>query len=172
MKRQNSILMMYLFSLLIKNLNHLWQLHIKMLLWIYRHLLICMKQMNIHSGKRHSLIGQKAFNSKGPYLFQIVSRSTDIVGSISETEKIRLLLRIRNVANCIEYLNTCPDSVKDVFRKSSKRCYNRPCNKGVAYEYEGKSYWRCGCCAPAFKLKPKVQDIPHYIKLVELGSKK
>jgi hypothetical protein len=115
---------------------------------------------------------EKVMNSKGPYLFRIVSRSTDIVGSISETEKMLLLLRIRNVANCIQHLNTCPDSVKDIFRHSDEGCSKRPCNMGVAYEFEGKSCWRCGCYAPAFKFKPKIQDIPHYIKLVELGSKK
>lgn len=115
---------------------------------------------------------EKVMNSKGPYLFRIVSRSTNIVSSISETEKMLLLLRIRNVGNCIEYLKTCPDSVRDIFRYSDEGCSNRPCNKGVAYEFEGKAYWRCGCYAPAFKLKPKIQHVPHYIKLVELGSKK
>lgn len=115
---------------------------------------------------------EKVMNSKGPYLFRIVSRSTDIIGSVSETKKMLLLLRIRNVAKCIEYLEACPESVKDIFRYSDKGCSNRPCNKGVAYEFEGKSYWRCGCYSPGFKFKPKIQDIPHYIKLIELGSKK
>jgi len=67
---------------------------------------------------------EKVMNSKGPYLFRIVSRSTDIVGSISETEKMLLLLRIRNVGNCIEYLKTCPDSVRDIFRYSDEGWLN------------------------------------------------
>lgn len=115
---------------------------------------------------------ENVMKKKGPYLFRLVSRSPDIVDSIHETEKMLLMVRIRNVSNCLEYLATCPDSVKEVFRYNDPGCANRPCNKGIAYEFEGKNYWRCGCCAPAFRFKPNVEDIPHYIKLVDLGSHK
>jgi hypothetical protein len=115
---------------------------------------------------------EKTMNSKGPYSFRIVSRTADIENNIYETNKMRLMLRIRNVSNCIEYLKTCPDSVKEIFRYSDQGCAYRPCNHGVSYEFEGKTHWRCGCCAPAFILKPNVNDIPHYIRLVELGEKK
>jgi hypothetical protein len=115
---------------------------------------------------------EKAMNSKAPYYFRMVSRGSDIVSTISENEKLLLMLRIRHVEKCLDYLNNCPDSVKNIFRFSDTGCSNRPCNKGVAYVFEDISYWRCGCCAPAFKLKPKIDDIPHYIKLVELGIQK
>ena len=58
---------------------------------------------------------------------------------------------------------------------SDEGCGKRKENKcihGVAYEINKKDYWRCACCFPAFKIKPKITDIPHYIKLVELGEKK
>jgi len=32
--------------------------------------------------------------------------------------------------------------------------------------------WRCGCCSAPFYFSPIKDDIPHYIKLVELGLKK
>ncbi len=115
---------------------------------------------------------QKVMDSKAPYSFRMVSRSFDIEHNVSETEKMLLLLRIRNVTKCLEYLESCPESVKEIFRFGDKGCDNRPCDKGVGYKFEGKDYWRCGCCAPAFKFKPNTEDIPHYIRLVELGEKK
>ncbi len=115
---------------------------------------------------------QKSMDSKAPYSFRMVSRSFDIEHNVSETEKMLLLLRIRNVSKCLEYINGCPESVKEIFRYGNEGCVNRPCDKGVGYEFEGKDYWRCGCCAPAFSFKPNLVDIPHYIKLVELGEKK
>lgn len=115
---------------------------------------------------------EKTMNSKGPYSFRMVSRTAEIENNIYETDKMRLMLRIRNVSNCLEYLKTCSDSVKELFRYSDPGCAYRPCKHGVSYNFEGNNHWRCGCCAPAFILKPNIIDIPHYIKLVELGEKK
>ncbi len=115
---------------------------------------------------------EKTMHAKGPYSFRLVSRTSDIETNIDEPEKMRCMLRIRNPSRCMEYLQTCPDTVKEIFRHSDPGCQNRPCSKGVAYEFEGTSYWRCGCCAPAFIFKPNIDDIPHYIRLVELGEKK
>jgi len=77
----------------------------------------------------------------------------------------------------MEYLQTCPDSVKRIFTdKNDSGCQNHrdnTCRHGVSYEIDGQSYWRCACVSPAFCFQqPKVEDIPHYIKLVELGEKK
>lgn len=113
---------------------------------------------------------EKAMNAKSPYTFRMVSRDSDIENSFHDKERLLLMLRIRHVDKCLDYLNHCPDSVKKIFRFSDPGCSNRPCNKGVAYVFEDNSYWRCGCCAPAFIFKPKIEDIPHYIKLVELGK--
>ncbi len=101
---------------------------------------------------------------KGISLFRISSHETRLI----------LYLRIRNAKPCITYLEQCPEKVRDIFRRSDKGCSNRSngtCNKAVMYEFEGEQYWRCGCCNPAFYFeKPDVSDIPHYLKLVELGE--
>ncbi len=101
---------------------------------------------------------------KGNSLFRISSHETRLI----------LYLRIRNAKPCITYLEQCPEKVRDIFRRSDKGCSNRSngtCNKAVMYEFEGEQYWRCGCCNPAFYFeKPDVSDIPHYLKLVELGE--
>lgn len=101
---------------------------------------------------------------KGISLFRISSHETRLI----------LYLRIRNAKPCITYLEQCPEKVRDIFRRSDKGCSNRSngtCNKAVVYEFEGEQYWRCGCCNPAFYFeKPDVRDIPHYLKLVELGE--
>jgi hypothetical protein len=117
---------------------------------------------------------KKIMESKGPYSFRIMSRSPDICNL--KNDKMFLELRIRNVSNCMEYLKKCPNSVMKIFTEySDEGCGKRKENKcihGVAYEINKKDYWRCACCFPAFKIKPKITDIPHYIKLVELGEKK
>jgi hypothetical protein len=117
---------------------------------------------------------EKSMESKGPYSFIMVSRSEDI--SDFRAEKMWLGLRIRNVSNCIEYLETCPDSVKRIFTKENDqgcgKLNDNSCKHGVAYNIKEKKYWRCACCRPAFCFKPNVKDIQHYIKLVMLGEKK
>ena len=114
--------------------------------------------------------------AKTPYTFRLVSRGFDFEDIDKEAKKMRLLLRIRNVSNCLEYLKTCPDSVMRIFTEhSDEGCAKRfddRCKHGVAYEIDNKQYWRCACCNAAFNFKPDLSDIPHYIKLVELGEKK
>lgn len=100
--------------------------------------------------------------AKGPYLFQILS----IKGVLF------VRLRIRNAEKCFEYLENCPESVKDLFRSSESGCGNPDCKKCVEYVYEGEKRHKCGCCHAPFVVKPLAEDIPHYIKLVELGAKK
>ncbi|MCL2774189.1 MAG: hypothetical protein FWD71_12680 [Oscillospiraceae bacterium] len=116
---------------------------------------------------------QKAMETKKPYLYRMVSRTPDIEHNIYEGEKLQLMLRVRNVEKCIEYIKTCPDSIQEIFTHDDSGCAHRAnCNMGVAYTFNGVSYWKCGCCAPPLRFKPKISDIPHYIKLVELGEKK
>ena len=109
-----------------------------------------------------------------PYSFRMVARSPDITDFSGE--KMLLGLRIRNVENCMEYLNVCPDSVKQIFTSANhpgcEKRVEKLCKHGVEYKIDGKNYWRCGCCHTPFNVKPNVKDIPHYIKLVELGEKK
>jgi hypothetical protein len=111
-------------------------------------------------------------DAKKPYAFRLVTRSFDIENNVNIIEKMQLAIRLRNVANCLAYLETCPESIKSHFRHGDLGCKNRPCKSGVEYNFEGQTYWRCGCCHSHFVFKPLSTDIPHYLKLVELGEKK
>ena len=76
---------------------------------------------------------------------------------------------------CLDYLKHCPDTVKQIFLRGDSGCKNRlngTCKFGQEYSIDGDTYWRCGCCNAPFYFKPIKEDIPHYIKLVELGLKK
>jgi len=119
---------------------------------------------------------EKALRSKKPYTYRIMTRGMDFEQPDDETKKLRLELRIRNVSNCLDYLTSCPDSVKRIFTDySDTGCtarQNNACKHGVAYEINGSHYWRCACCGAAFNFKPELADISHYIKLIELGEKK
>lgn len=108
---------------------------------------------------------QSTMNSNGPYNFCMLSWKAKLV----------MYLRIRDASKCMEYLESCPERVKDIFRYGDNGCKNRfdgTCKFGHEYEYEGKTYWRCGCYTAPFYVKPVLEDISHYLKLVELGSKK
>ena len=117
---------------------------------------------------------EKIMNSAGPTSFHIESRDAQIhrLGA----ENLSLALRIRNVPNCLDYLENCPDSVKQIFTgyndKGCGKHKDGSCKHGVAYEIDGINYWRCACCGAGFRFKPRIEDIEHYIKLVELGEKK
>lgn len=108
---------------------------------------------------------ESEMKAKGPYHYLMLSWKT----------KLALYLRIRNASKCLEYLEQCPDSVKSMFLWSDAGCEqhaNGSCQKGQEYTIDGNTYWRCGCCNAPFHLSPIIEDIPHYIKLVELGLKK
>lgn len=117
---------------------------------------------------------EKIMESKGPYSFRMISRSPDITDL--SIEKMLLGLRIRNVSNCLEYIKTCPDTIKQIFTEKNdigcEKRRNNICKHGISFNIDDKEYWRCGCCHTAFNFKPKIENIPYYIKLVELGEKK
>lgn len=92
----------------------------------------------------------------------------------SDEGELYLELRIRNAAKCIEYLKECPERIAEAFRHSDNGCQNRingSCKYGVRYTFENEEKWHCGCCGAPFKLHPVKEDIPHYLKLLELGGK-
>jgi hypothetical protein len=101
---------------------------------------------------------------RGPYIFKVMSWKS----------KLKLYLRIRNVDNCLEYLKECPESVRDMFLSSDPGCSNRHGKvcKGFYYVLDGKEYWRCACCSPAFQTAPVTKDIPYYLNLIKLGLQK
>lgn len=91
----------------------------------------------------------------------------------SDRGNLCLELRIRNAENCLEYLGQCPDRIAEMFRHNDSGCRNRingTCRSGVDYRFEGQEKWHCGCCGAPFRLHPRKEDIPHYIKLMELGN--
>lgn len=108
---------------------------------------------------------QKEMQAKGTYHFWLLSwKST-----------LKLYLRIRNVEKCFEYLQECPDSVKQIFLRNDEGCakrHNGSCKSGVRYRLNEIDYWRCGCCNAPFYFEPQIENITHYVKLVELGVKK
>lgn len=93
----------------------------------------------------------------------------------SDMGNLCLELRIRNAGKCLEYLSECPEKILEMFRYSDTGCQNRingTCKSGVKYEFEQEEKWHCGCCGAPFKIHPTKEDIPHYLKLMELGGKK
>lgn len=108
---------------------------------------------------------ESELKSKGPYHFMLVSWKS----------KLLLYLRIRNAEKCMAYLETCPDTVKAVFKWGDIGCAKRmekSCISGQTYTIDGTEYWRCGCCNAPFYFEPRLEDIPHYLELVKLGAKK
>ncbi len=108
---------------------------------------------------------ESLMKSKGPYHYWIQSWKTHLI----------LYLRIRNATRCLEYIDQCPDSVKQIFLGGDSGCerhVNGTCKFGQEYTIYGNTYWRCGCCNAPFYFYPNKEDIPHYIKLIEIGAKK
>ena len=80
-------------------------------------------------------------------------------------------LRIRDTKKCFTYLESCPERIKEFFRTSEVS--NPDCKNLIRYNYDGVDVKKCcGCCAGGFSLKANIEDIPHYIKLLELGVNK
>lgn len=104
-------------------------------------------------------------DNKGPYMFKLMSWKSNLL----------LFLRVRNADKCLSHLEDCSDDIKSMFRHSDPGCHahaSGTCNKGVGYFYDGGERWHCGCCSAAFQLHPSIEDIQHYLKLLELGSKR
>lgn len=114
-------------------------------------------------------------NEKQPvYLFEIAFDNI----MTTQDYSINVKLRIRDVEPCLEYLEQCPETVKDMFRKDfrqySPECESkRFCEKSLHYVYEGKNRWHCACYGASFQGVPMIIDnIRHYIALVKLGKTK
>lgn len=126
----------------------------------------CASERSWNEGPGYAYYDTKsAMKSKGPYHYWLLSQKT----------KLLLFLRIRNATKCLDYLNNCPDSIKQMFLFGDPGCKNRTmhtCKCGQEYTIDGNTYWRCGCCQAPFYVHPVKEDIPHYLKLIELGLKK
>jgi len=127
---------------------------------------------------------ESVMKAKGAYHFKLEQLEKAVAESVyassrglmfpekSSDKTLILCLRIRDVAKCLEYLEQCPESVKNIFRGSDRGCgFVNNCETGMTFTFEGNEYWRCSCCSAMFHCLPKTEDIPHYVKLVELGFK-
>lgn len=119
---------------------------------------------------------KKASWNEGPILryYGKQSRAHDYALN-SDKGELYLELRIRNAEKCLTYLRECPERIVEIFRAGDSGCKNRingTCRFGVKYEFENEEKWHCGCCGAPFKIHPIREDVPHYLKLMELGSKK
>ncbi len=90
---------------------------------------------------------------------------------ISDKGTLLLQLRLRAPDACADYLAGCPETVKAMFRTSDPGCGNAGCRSSVRYVFEGEEKRKCGCCRPPFVVTPRLDDVPHYLRLVELGGK-
>lgn len=91
-----------------------------------------------------------------------------------DTEFI-LYFRIKNMDKVIEYIKSCPESVKNNFSVSDNGCANRisgTCTSGISYQLNGKNVWRCGCCNPNFQVTPSADDYLFYINAVDMAGNK
>lgn len=116
----------------------------------------------------------KGDNHEGPSVryFNKKSGSAYLYALTSWKGTLLLELRIRNAQKCMDYLAGCPDSIVRMFQETDLVCQNRfrnSCWFGVKYTFEGEEKWRCGCYRAPFRTCPVKQDIPHYLRLVELG---
>lgn len=113
--------------------------------------------------------------NEGPAIRYFKSKSAYDFALVSLEGELMLELRIRNAEKCMEYLKKCPERVVEMFRQTDVGCQNRvngTCKCGVKYVFEGEEKWHCGCCGAPFKLHPAVEDMVHYLRLVELGKKR
>ena len=114
-------------------------------------------------------------NEKQPiYLFEIAFNNI----MTTQNDSLNLKLRIRDAEPCLEYLEQCPETVKELFRQDfrqpSPECEGKQfCDKSLNYVYEGKDRWHCACYGASFQGVPIIIDnIPYYIDLVKLGKTK
>jgi hypothetical protein len=113
-------------------------------------------------------------NPEGPHIayFKNTTKETYLFAMWSMFGDLHVYLRIRNAEKCFQYLENCSDRIKDVFRDYQTGCGFKECKFALHYVYEGIERRKCCCCGPAFDFKANIEDIPHYIRLVELGEKK
>ena len=119
----------------------------------------------------------KADNHEGPSIryYDKRSNATYQFAITSFEGDLMLELRIRNAEKCMEYLKGCSGRIVEIFRQTDKGCQNRingTCKYGVKYIFEDEEKWHCGCYRAPFRISPIKEEIPHYLKLVELGNKR
>lgn len=118
---------------------------------------------------------RKGDPNEGPAIRYYRTQSTYDFALVSDRGQLFLELRIRNAEKCLDYLRECPERIIAMFRHTDRGCRNRvngTCKCGVKYVFEGEEKWHCGCCGAPFKLSPEKEDIPYYLRLVELGNKR
>ncbi len=125
--------------------------------------------------RKKGFSARKGDPNEGPAIRFYRSQSVYDFALVSDMGELVLELRIRNAKKCLEYLKECPDRIVEMFRYTDHGCQNRvngTCKYGVEYEFEGEKKWHCGCAGAPFKTRPVIEDIPHYLCLLELGNKR
>lgn len=110
---------------------------------------------------------ESVMRRKGPYQFRVLDWMGDL----------RLMIRIRNAEVCFDLYpeQNMPGEIIEMFRHSDPGCgahADGTCKKGVGYRFDGQTRWHCGCCNAPFWLRPKTENIDHYITLVKAGEKR
>lgn len=92
-----------------------------------------------------------------------------VASDIDRTDpQLRFMFRIKNMDQCLNYIENCPQQIQDVFSKGDAGC-GKQCGR-LSYQFKGKQIYKCGCCAPNFTCNPTVEDIPYYLECFELGN--
>lgn len=124
----------------------------------------------------YGAVRKKGDPNEGPSVRYYRGKSSAYDYALTSDEgNLYLELRIRNAQKCLAYLSECPERIIEMFRCSDIGCQNRrsgTCRSGVKYVFEQEEKWHCGCCGAPFRIHHVAEDIPHYFKLMELGSRK
>lgn len=85
-----------------------------------------------------------------------------------QEDDFSLRLKLSLINQYINYLDSCPDRMQQVFihHPPCQHCRER-CALRVEYEYRGVHHEACVCSIFSF-FNPQTEDIPHYMRLVEL----
>lgn len=87
--------------------------------------------------------------------------------------KLQLELRMKKMDKCLTYLPECSERIRAMFCKSDPGCQNRQngtCHSSIRFILDGEERWHCGCCGGPFQIFPVKDEIPVYLRLVQLGK--
>lgn len=135
-----------------------------------RETLKALHQELIKEGYQCKLAG----HNEGPCArYYMGSASTYSFAANEMDGKLLLEMRMKKMDKCLEYLKECNGHIKEMFLKSDPGCQNRQngtCHSSIRFELDGEERWHCGCCGSPFQILPVLEEVPAYVKLVQLGK--
>ena len=115
-----------------------------------------------------------AGRNEGPCIRYYMGSSGTYTFAANEVEgKLQLELRMKKMDKCLAILPECGEHIREMFLKSDPGCQNRQngtCHSSIRFELDGEERWHCGCCGSPFQIYPVKEEIPTYLKLVQLGK--